>query len=483
MKKIVHIIAFIPVLILAQAPVPGMGLIIDEAADEAYQATPLKSPDMGFQDITADVTKASLREFAPEIKSQDKFGTCVGWATAYYGRTIIEAHQKGLLDTAEITQLAFSPLFTYLNANVSSDMNCHKGAYLGKALEHMSSKGAAFYKDFPDLCADEVPAGLYEDAEKFKIKDFIKLFDKEDETAFKVEQVKRSLIANNPVIIGFRVDSDFVNAKAVYLPSEGIGASGHAMCVVGFDDDQYGGAFEVINSWGTSWGKNGYTWIRYEDFAMRTSYAYEIIPFPKKVASKNQLAGSLDITVRGKGPMKTVKTTGNDPNTLQFQTVEVDEETLGIGDYVTVEKYGTERYFMKANVNKPAYVYVFGYQIEKGANVLFPNQKNISAYVNAENSFVRLPSKGSIYRLNNDGVDSDYTIVLFSLEELAIHDIVDNIGKNREGSLLDKVYTELGDKLIRNDDMVLTEEAVGFNAEFEKGSVAMLVLDIKRINP
>lgn len=484
MKRLTLLFCFQTFLIFSQTQIPQTGLIIDDFSDEAYQATPLKSPDMGFQDVIADITNASLVEFTPEVKSQDEYGTCVGWATAYYGRTIIEAKQKGLSDKSEISKLAFSPLFTYLNANVSTDINCIKGAYLNKALEHMSVKGSAFYSDFPDLCADAVPENLYKGAENFKIKDFTKLFEKDDDTSLKVEQIRRSLASGNPVIIGFKVDSDFVAATDVYEPSEGIGSSGHAMCVVAFDDEKYnGGAFQVINSWGPQWGKDGYTWIRYEDFALRTPYAYEVIPFPKKVNSKNQLSGSLDITVRNKGVMDVVMADSNDPNTLQFQTVEVDEETLGIGDFVTLEKYGEERYFMNANINKPSYVYVFGYQIGKGANVLFPNNENISAYVNAENASIRLPSKGSIYKLNNDGVDSDYTVVLFSLEELPIETIVKNIGDSQSGSLLDKVYTELGDKLIDSNDMKLTEGLAGFNAEFEKGSVAMLILDIRRINP
>ena len=484
MKRLALLFSLHTFLIFGQTQIPATGLIIDDISDEAYQSTPLKSPDMGFQDVVADISNASLVEFAPEVKSQDQYGTCVGWATAYYGRTIIEAKQKGISDKSEITKLAFSPLFTYLNSNVDSDINCIKGAYLSKALGHMSTKGSAFFKDFPVLCADSIPESLYEGSENFKIKDFTKLFEKDDDTDLKVDQVRRSLASGNPVIIGFKVDSDFVAATDVYEPSEGVGSSGHAMCVVAFDDEKHdGGAFQVINSWGTDWGKDGYTWIRYEDFAPRTPYAYEVIPFPKKVNSKNQLSGSLDINVRNKGTMEVVMADSNDPNTLQFQTVEVDEETLGIGDYVTKEKYGEERYFMNANVNKPSYVYVFGYQIGKGANVLFPNGKNISAYVSAENSFLRLPSRGSIYKLNNDGVDSDYTVVLFSLEELPIETIVKNIGKSDSGSLLDKVYAELGDKLIDNNDMKLTEDMAGFSAEFEKGSVAMLVLDIRRINP
>ena len=44
---------------------------------------------------------------------------------------------------------------------------------------------------------------------------------------------------------------------------------GHAVTVVGYDDDKdYGngnkGAFKIANSWGASWGNSGYFWVSYD---------------------------------------------------------------------------------------------------------------------------------------------------------------------------------------------------------------------------
>jgi C1A family cysteine protease len=40
----------------------------------------------------------------------------------------------------------------------------------------------------------------------------------------------------------------------------------HAICIIGYDDNRFGGAFEIVNSWGATWGNSGYLWIKYSDF-------------------------------------------------------------------------------------------------------------------------------------------------------------------------------------------------------------------------
>ena len=37
------------------------------------------------------------------------------------------------------------------------------------------------------------------------------------------------------------------------------------MVVIGYDDNKYGGAFQILNSYGKAWGNNGKIWIRYND--------------------------------------------------------------------------------------------------------------------------------------------------------------------------------------------------------------------------
>ena len=67
------------------------------------------------------------------------------------------------------------------------------------------------------------------------------------------------LLANQlTVVIGFWTFSSFFKHDYECWNGNADKATGsHAMCVVGYDDNKFGGAFLVMNSWGTGWGKGG----------------------------------------------------------------------------------------------------------------------------------------------------------------------------------------------------------------------------------
>lgn len=457
------------------------GLLFD---DEAYEETPVKARNVAFQDVVTEFTSSSLKQFVPKVKDQGTYGTCVGWASAYYGRTILEARLNNNTDIDAITESTFSPVFTYLNANVDDDYNCAKGAFIGKAMESMVEKGVPYYKDFDVMCATDFSESLIKDANNYRIKDFTRIFGSDESVSTKVDGVKRSLINGNPVIIGFKVENSFYSSKTVYEPDNLGTEGGHAMCIIGFDDDKYGGSFELVNSWGSSWGNDGFMWVRYADFAKYTRYAFEMIPMKAQSKTKTALAGEIDFVLRDKTQMNVVKGSGDYTSSVfGAQKVVIEDEEESIGDYSTEDVYGIgTKYRMVAKVNQPSYVYAFGLDSDNEFSALFPHKDSISPYINSNKSEVFLPYAPAgkrAYALLSKDVEKEYTVVVFSLEKLDLTDIEKKLA-SMDGKLLDKLYILFKGKLIGKEDMGLREDKMGFNAEFNEGSIAMMILDIKR---
>ena len=48
-------------------------------------------------------------------------------------------------------------------------------------------------------------------------------------------------------------------------PSDYEENGGHAMVVIAYDDDKFGGSFQILNSWGSDWGDDGKVWVPYRD--------------------------------------------------------------------------------------------------------------------------------------------------------------------------------------------------------------------------
>lgn len=88
--------------------------------------------------------------------------------------------------------------------------------------------------------------------EPIKILDFARITD--------MLTLKKSLVINGPAVIATYVKDpkrpDFWNGYENY--------GGHATSIIGYNDKK--SAFLIRNSWGTSWGINGYCWLPYPDF-------------------------------------------------------------------------------------------------------------------------------------------------------------------------------------------------------------------------
>lgn len=89
-----------------------------------------------------------------------------------------------------------------------------------------------------------------------------------------INHIKQSIINGFPIVFGFQVYSGFESDKVaksgiLSLPAKSEDLlGGHAVVIVGFDDDMvidgHHGAVKIRNSWGEGWGLKGYFWMPYK---------------------------------------------------------------------------------------------------------------------------------------------------------------------------------------------------------------------------
>jgi hypothetical protein len=198
----------------------------------------------------------SLLKYAPKRLNQGHQGSCVAWSSAYGARTILQAVSTG----EDPNQLAFSPSFLYNQIGLSG---C-QGSYIIRAMENMTQVGAVPFNEFPydeNDCSRQPDGSLKQAAQQFRMKGFNRLTDGESTRGLNLHAIKEHLAKDAPVVIGMMVGGSFMQemaGKEVWEPNSDdytmMGFGGHAICVIGYDDRKEGGAFQIMNSWGSDWG-------------------------------------------------------------------------------------------------------------------------------------------------------------------------------------------------------------------------------------
>jgi hypothetical protein len=122
------------------------------------------------------------------------------------------------------------------------------------------------------------------------------------------DNIKLAISKGLPVVIGMNVPPSFEVAigKKIWrpLPSETrMSGYGHAVVVVGYDNNKHGGAFEVLNSWGEAWGDSGYIWIKYSDFKKFFLGGYALYK-EKKLGKESHQWNNQDNTILMEGDKK-----------------------------------------------------------------------------------------------------------------------------------------------------------------------------------
>jgi len=197
-----------------------------------------------------------LREWDSDMEDQENLGSCVGHAitTAYEVMLRIQYPDKFV---------ELSRLFVYYNARLlENSVNEDVGATMRKALKGTEKYGLcteALWPYDPAKFTVEPPDKCYVDGLTRTVRNYRSLDNSED--MFKV------LGDNTPVLIGCSVYDSFydvdINNPIIPLPTTNDNYAGeHAMCVLGYDLEKK--LFLIKNSFGTSWGFEGYAWLPFK---------------------------------------------------------------------------------------------------------------------------------------------------------------------------------------------------------------------------
>lgn len=248
----------------------GTGLIEDDGSL-------LKSVEL-YPEFSNDGRRAgelarstSLRPFAPFPQNQAGVNSCIGWAMGYAAMSIQHAYQKGQTDVQLNTKEAFSAMFIY---NQLKTGPCIADVRFQDGPRFLKTNGNCLHREFdnPQTDCQRLPdEGLKQASKKNCIKDFVALYTPDTDVRTKVNRTRRSIAEGIPVVAGFKVPESFTRLKKenpIWKPSKSLSdplIGGHAVTVVGYNDST--ALFELMNSWGRTWGDDGFFYISYADFA------------------------------------------------------------------------------------------------------------------------------------------------------------------------------------------------------------------------
>lgn len=424
--------------------------------DEAYAQVPVTAT-LTRGDFDHLPSSISLQKYAPTPGNQGQTGTCVAWSSAYHARTIAESIGLNRTDRTEIDQNTFSP--SYIYNQIRLQPGCDNGTYIHQALELMQQKGVPKFSLLRFDCTREISAGDDQNATDYRIEGFKSLFNQDSNN--KILPVKKSLSENKPVLIGMLCPESFFNAKDVWQPAQaeyGKNFGGHAMVTIGYDDNKAGGSFLVMNSWGTSWGNQGFIWISYSDYNHFVKYAFEMID------------GRRAHTVALSGKLKFVKDDGS-PMSASF------DKATGIYKMDQAYNSGTKFRMLISN-NEPAYVYAFGSDLSKKSFQIFPHNTKVSPYLGYKGNNVAIPDEKHYVRMD-DNAGKDYFCVLYSKEALDMNTIMSKVANAPGNSFSERLHWVLKDKLVPTNEVNYSEFDIQFNAKTTSKTVVQITVEFE----
>lgn len=463
MKKVLFYFLFWYSAVEAVAQTPE--LIFDEAA---YEKVPKLADFEFFGSKYGEIPlEYSLKKYCPEPNFQNKIHNCVFQSLSYAAMTILYAAQNNITDKAEINNLKFSALFGF------NQLTTHcMGISFVPALEFLKNKGTLLFADFdkPNQtdCRKKATPEQYQKAAAYKIKNYVRVFDNKDDVYKKIRIIKKSIATNTPIIAAMKFPESIItySGKPEYYADAQQIERAHSMVVIGYDEY----SFELINSWGTHWGNEGYVKIKYNDFFRYLTEGYQIA-FEKRIETERVplLKGTFEFKTPREG-------------TMQLMPFVLKEGKY----YQAVEKSAVAQQFQLAAVNlqKNKYVYVFSYDPDGKTNLHWPKvggnyvetdlrESPLTPY---ETTSFLMP--GPKRAFTKDKAGTDFLFVLYSDKELDIKDLEKRL-KNMETvssqSVLSKFESAFQGLLLDWKKIKYNSEKVSFTAPATEAIVPLIL--------
>lgn len=189
-------------------------------------------------------------------RDQGREGTCVGFATA--------AAREAFLDTDAIP---LSPRFLYQHCKERDGLPA-EGTFLRVAMQILKDAGICAEKKWPytPYHTGQPEESADSEAQQHAIGSFVRL-DAKDHKAT-LMNIKHHLNHHGPLVLGIWVFEGWLKPSAMNTgmvphpkrPERRLG--GHAVCIVGYDDQEQRFCFK--NSWGAEWGDKGHGYLSYD---------------------------------------------------------------------------------------------------------------------------------------------------------------------------------------------------------------------------
>jgi C1A family cysteine protease len=224
------------------------------------------SPD--FRDIAYGDThrirglypdKVDLRPKCSPIVNQGDLGSCTANAI------VSGLREYYLINDEKKPLVRLSRLFLYWwERNMEGTVNEDSGASLRDGMKAICRYGTCTEERDPYIEAaftEQPSQAEMQEALQYRLPGYQRLVG--------LNQIKDVLVRNHPVAMSMELFQSFESDQAektgiIPVPQQGEQSlGGHAMTIVGYDDNMNGGSFIIRNSWGEEWGDKGYCYIPY----------------------------------------------------------------------------------------------------------------------------------------------------------------------------------------------------------------------------